>query len=55
MFVGIYDLVRLKTFLKKIELKEAEEAVKHGRPLGDRTEVFEALGINDQGKLTLSQ
>jgi hypothetical protein len=47
ILVGIYDLMRLKTFLKKIEQKEAEEAMKHGRSLGDRTEVFEALGIND--------
>ena len=52
LFVGVYDLLRLKTFLKKIEVKEAEEAVKYGRPAGERAGVLGALGVFDEGELT---
>lgn len=45
-FVFVYDLLRLKTFLKKVDEKEAEEAQKHGKT-AERTAVFEALGVLD--------
>ena len=46
--IFVYDLTRLKAFLKKVDLKEAEEAGKMGRQPEERSQVLYALGVQDE-------